>query len=124
MLTYSYVWEIRLFLFKSPLFRTCFLYMIRYNNISQPVHDLPRPSAVPATTMTPCPKSGVRGPLKLPGLTPLVYTSSFPNYLNNIDRIYKRLEDVLMHYSTNHAVHCLTYLSLFIGPQYVNIHRT
>src|SRR6218665_147639 len=28
-----------LFLFKSYHFRTCFLYMITYNNISRPVHD-------------------------------------------------------------------------------------
>src|SRR6218665_3355127 len=31
--------QIILFLFKSNHFRTYFLYMIRYNNISRPVHD-------------------------------------------------------------------------------------
>src|SRR6218665_1836317 len=34
-------WQIILFLFKSHHFRTYFLYMIRYNNISRPVHDPP-----------------------------------------------------------------------------------
>jgi len=34
-------WQIILFLFKSHHFRTFFLYMIRYNNISRPVHDPP-----------------------------------------------------------------------------------
>ena len=33
--------QIILFLFKSHHFRTYFLYMIRYNNISRPVHDHP-----------------------------------------------------------------------------------
>ena len=42
--------------------------MIRYNNISRPVHDSNDPSAtLPAT---PCPKSGGRDP-QPPGLTPL-----------------------------------------------------
>src|SRR6218665_3825712 len=33
--------QIILFLFKSHHFLTYFLYMIRYNNISRPVHDPP-----------------------------------------------------------------------------------
>ena len=39
--------QIILFLFEGHHFRTYmhFLYMIRYNNISRPVHDLPRPPA-------------------------------------------------------------------------------
>src|SRR6218665_2109904 len=49
-------------------FRTYFLYMIRYNNISRPVHDSNDPPAtLPAT---PCPKSVCRDP-QPPGLTPL-----------------------------------------------------
>src|SRR6218665_2126237 len=44
---------------KSPHFRTYFLYMIRYNNISRP----PRPS--------PAPNLGVATPYHPPGLTPL-----------------------------------------------------
>src|SRR6218665_2143190 len=59
--------QIILFLFKSNHFRTYFLYMIRYNNISRPVHDSNdplRPSLRP-----PCPKSGGRDP-QPPGLTP------------------------------------------------------
>src|SRR6218665_2175927 len=32
------------FLLESHHFRTYFLYMIRYNDISRPVHDPPRPS--------------------------------------------------------------------------------
>ena len=45
--------QIILFLYKSHHFWTYFLYMIRYNNISRPVHDHPatRPTAL-------CPKSG------------------------------------------------------------------
>src|SRR6218665_3407138 len=43
-------WQIILFLFKSNHFRTYFLYMIRYNNISRPVHDSNDPFAtLPAT---------------------------------------------------------------------------
>src|SRR6218665_3229108 len=60
--------QIILFLFKSSHFRTYFLYMIRHNNISRPVHDSNdplRPSLRP-----PCPKSGGRDP-QPPGLTPL-----------------------------------------------------
>src|SRR6218665_3364405 len=34
-------WQIILFLFKNNHFRTYFLYMIRYNNISRSVHDPP-----------------------------------------------------------------------------------
>src|SRR6218665_3332803 len=42
--------QIILFLFKSNHFRTYFLYMIRYNNISRPVHDSNDPTAtLPAT---------------------------------------------------------------------------
>ena|SRR6218665_818792 len=36
--------QITLFLFKSHHFRKYFLYMIRYSNISQPVHNPLRPS--------------------------------------------------------------------------------
>src|SRR6218665_3338633 len=44
--------QIILFLFKSNHFRTYFLYMIRYNNISRPVHDSNDPPAtLPATTL-------------------------------------------------------------------------
>src|SRR6218665_2744794 len=46
--------QIILFLFKSNHFRTYFLYMIRYNNISRPFHDFNDPPA------TPRPKSGGR----------------------------------------------------------------
>ena len=42
--------QIIVFLFKSHHFRTYFLYMIRYNNISRPVQD-------PTTPKTPSPKS-------------------------------------------------------------------
>src|SRR6218665_3031405 len=50
-----------LFLFKSHHFRTYFLYTIRYNNISRPVHDpsprppcnLPRPPAKNLGVATP-----------------------------------------------------------------------
>src|SRR6218665_2015212 len=60
--------KIILFLFKSNHFRTYFLYMIRYNNISRPVHDSNDP---PATLLaTPLPKIGGRDP-QPPGLTPL-----------------------------------------------------
>ena len=51
--------QIILFLFKSHNFRTYFLYMIRYNNISRPVHDPlqpPRPL---------CPKPGGSRPQSL-----------------------------------------------------------
>src|SRR6218665_999125 len=52
--------QIILFPFKSNHFRTYFLYMIRYNNISRPAHDSNAPPAtLPAT---PCPKSGGRNP--------------------------------------------------------------
>src|SRR6218665_3831622 len=60
--------QIILFLFKSLHFRTYFLYMIRYNNISRPVDDPPTIPLRPPTT--PCPKSGGRDP-QPPGLTPL-----------------------------------------------------
>src|SRR6218665_3646355 len=50
--------QIILFFFKSNHFRTYFLYMKIYNNISRPVHDSNDPPAtLPAT---PCPKSGGR----------------------------------------------------------------
>src|SRR6218665_3566163 len=39
------------------------MYMIRYNNISRPIHDTPR---------SPCPKYGGSRPLNPPGLTPLI----------------------------------------------------
>src|SRR6218665_463397 len=56
------------FFFKSNHFRTYFLYMIRYNNISRPVHDSNDPPVtLPAT---PYPKSGSRDP-QPSGLTPL-----------------------------------------------------
>ena len=60
--------QIILFLFKSSHFRTYFLYMIRYNNISRPVHDSNDPPAILPATL--CPKSEGRDP-QLPGLTPL-----------------------------------------------------
>ena len=66
LLTYSYFWaNYSISLHKSPLSNILpVAYMIRYNNISRPVHDLPRPS---------CPKSGEGSrPPTLPGLTPLV----------------------------------------------------
>src|SRR6218665_496564 len=45
--------QIILFLFKSNHFRTYFLYMIRYNNISRPVHDSNDPPAtLPATSLS------------------------------------------------------------------------
>src|SRR6218665_3814020 len=64
--------QIILFLFKSNHFRRYFLYMIRYNNISRPVHDPNDPPATLPSTLTrpPCPKSGGRDP-QPPGLTPL-----------------------------------------------------
>src|SRR6218665_1624215 len=52
--------QIVLFLFKSNHFRTYFLYMIRYNNISRPVHDSNDPPCDPHYD-PPCPKSGGRG---------------------------------------------------------------
>src|SRR6218665_987263 len=67
---YSYIctsWQIILFLFKSQHFRTYFLYMIRYNNISRPPCDPPRPL---------CSKSGGRDPLNPLGLTPLQRVTS------------------------------------------------
>ena len=51
--------QIILFLFKSHHFRTYFLYMMRCNNISRPVHDPLRPPT------TPCPKSRGRDPQPL-----------------------------------------------------------
>src|SRR6218665_1754424 len=60
----------KLFYFSSKVttFEHTSLYMIRYNNISRPVHDSNDP---PATLpSTPCPKSGGRDP-QLPGLPPL-----------------------------------------------------
>src|SRR6218665_3843776 len=51
-------------------FRTYFLYMIRYNNISRPVHDSNDPPATRPSLRPPCPKSGGRDP-QPPGLTPL-----------------------------------------------------
>ena len=49
-----YSGQIILFLFKSNHFRIYFLYMIRYNNISRPVHDPNEPPAtLPATTTLP-----------------------------------------------------------------------
>ena len=64
--------QIILFLFKSNHFRTYFLYMIRYNNMSRPVHDPNDPPAIiPAIpTRPPCSKYGVRDP-QPPGLTSL-----------------------------------------------------
>src|SRR6218665_2394034 len=43
-------WQIILFLFKNNHFRTYFLYMIRYNNISRPVHHPNDPPATPPAT--------------------------------------------------------------------------
>src|SRR6218665_2041515 len=60
--------QIILFLFKSNHFRTYFLYMIRYNNISRSVDDSNDPPAtLPAT---PLPKIWGRDP-QPPKLTPL-----------------------------------------------------
>src|SRR6218665_3925920 len=59
--------QIILFLFKSNHFRTYFLYMIRYNNISRPVHDSNdplRPSLRP-------PAQNLVSRPSAPGLTPL-----------------------------------------------------
>src|SRR6218665_3046288 len=54
---YSYLCANYSISLQSNHFRTYFLYMIRYNNISRPVHDSNDPPATfPAT---PCPKSGV-----------------------------------------------------------------
>src|SRR6218665_1840497 len=61
--------QIILFLFESNHFRTYFLYMIRYNNISRPVNDPPATLPAPPTR-PPCPKYGGRDP-QPPGLTPL-----------------------------------------------------
>src|SRR6218665_636267 len=68
----SYLWPNYSILFKSNQFRTYFLYMIRYNNISRPVHDSNDPRAtLPATPIRPpCPKYGGRAP-QPPELTPL-----------------------------------------------------
>src|SRR6218665_694916 len=49
--------QIILFLFKSNHFRTYFLHMIRYNNISRPVHDSNEPLRPPLRPT--CPKSWV-----------------------------------------------------------------
>src|SRR6218665_3645420 len=57
--------KIILFLFKSNHFRTYFLYMIRYNNFSRPIHDSNDPPATLPGTL--CPKSGFRDP-QPPGL--------------------------------------------------------
>src|SRR6218665_852864 len=56
-------WQIILFLFKSHHFRTYFLCMIRYNNIS-------RPPATPSYPRLPAHNRGVTNP-QPPGLTPL-----------------------------------------------------
>src|SRR6218665_1598635 len=61
---YSYLWQIILFLFKSNHFRTYFLYLIRYNDSSRPVHDPCDPHT------NPLPKIWGRDP-QPPGLTPL-----------------------------------------------------
>src|SRR6218665_3680089 len=49
-----------LFLFKTRLFRSYFLYMTRYNNISRPIHDPSCDSPQPTLRLPrpPCPKSG------------------------------------------------------------------
>jgi len=59
------------FLFKCHYFRTYFLYMIIYNNISRPVHDPPRPNLrhphdPPAQNLWGCDPHP-----QTPGLTPL-----------------------------------------------------
>jgi len=66
MVIYSYFWYIILFLFKIHHFRTYFLYMISYNNMSRPVHDpllLPRPLAQNLGVATP--NSPVLTPLSM-----------------------------------------------------------
>src|SRR6218665_683808 len=69
---FIYFGQIILFIFKSNHSGTYFLYMMRYNNISRPVHDPNEPPAtLPATsTRPPCPKYGGRDP-QPPGLTTL-----------------------------------------------------
>ena len=64
--------QIILFLFRSHHFGTKFLYMIRYNNISRPVHDPQRHLCDPHDP--PAPNLGGRDPLSPPGLTPLLVT--------------------------------------------------
>src|SRR6218665_3593502 len=60
----------KLFYFSSKVttFEHTSLYMIRYNNISGPVHDSNAPLRL--SLRPPCPKSGGRDP-QLPGLPPL-----------------------------------------------------
>src|SRR6218665_308795 len=53
--------QIFLFLFKSHHFRTYFLYMIRCNNISRPVHDPHDPSCDPSPR-PPVPNLGIATP--------------------------------------------------------------
>src|SRR6218665_1730553 len=71
MSIYSYLWP-NYSISLQKHFRIYFLYMIRYNNISRPVHDPNDPPAIiPAIpTRPPCSKYGVRDP-QPPGLTSL-----------------------------------------------------
>src|SRR6218665_132105 len=59
---YSYFWAIILFLFISNHFRTYFLYMIRYNNISRPVRDTNDPLRPYLRPPTPAQNLGVTTP--------------------------------------------------------------
>src|SRR6218665_2034632 len=61
--------QIILFLFKINHFRTYFLYMIRYNNISRPASTTPTPPLRSSLRLL-CPKSGGRDSQPT-GLTPL-----------------------------------------------------
>src|SRR6218665_2333176 len=61
--------QIILFFFKSHHFRTYFLYMIRYNNIS-------RPPTTPLRPPPPLPKIWGSRPPTHPGLTPLLHALS------------------------------------------------
>jgi len=65
-------WQIFTFPSKSHNFRTYFRYMVRYNNISRPVHNPPRP--ILRFQTTPSLKSGGRGP-QLPRIDALVWLS-------------------------------------------------
>jgi len=64
--------QIILFLFKSHHFRTNFLYMIRYNNISRPVHEPPTTPCDPHDP--PAQNLGGRDTHNPPGLTPMKCT--------------------------------------------------
>src|SRR6218665_1188317 len=91
--------QIILFLFKSG-FQTYFLHMIRYNNISRPVHDSPRPRHDPTNPLRPprppCPKSGGRDP-NAPGLASLLCV----HRIDSIARCSSEYEGCV-HFQTSH----------------------